>query len=202
MHNIITETNKHVAPSNLIHVCFVEDLNDDGGAYMIKRWLIALHMISIMAILAACDTGSISGTGPSGSPGATCTSTDQDQYVYHPDRLHVVQACAYVTGVVDAVRTEADGDLHILLHLDAPYQNLLQPANQNEQGDLVVEPVCVGTVTQQDAIDTCAADHDPYSAPLPSVGDHVWMEGRYVYDEDHGGWAELHPLYRSGAVTS
>jgi len=29
-----------------------------------------------------------------------------------------------------------------------------------------------------------------------AVGDRVWMEGRYVFDTDHGGWAELHPLYR------
>jgi hypothetical protein len=28
------------------------------------------------------------------------------------------------------------------------------------------------------------------------VGDKVWMEGRYVFDLDHSGWAELHPLYR------
>jgi len=35
---------------------------------------------------------------------------------------------------------------------------------------------------------------------LPSVGMHVWMEGRYVLDLDHGGWAELHPLYRWGRL--
>lgn len=121
--------------------------------------------------------------------------------MYHPDRLQVVQQCLRVTGIVAAIRDERDGDKHILLQLDAPYQNLLQPANQNEQGDLVVEPVCVGQVSQSDAVDICASDHDPYSAPLPAIGSHVWMEGRYVYDLDHGGWAELHPLYHAGTLT-
>jgi len=33
-----------------------------------------------------------------------------------------------------------------------------------------------------------------------NVGAHVWMEGRYVADSEHGGWAELHPLHRWGAA--
>jgi hypothetical protein len=93
----------------------------------------------------------------------------------------------------------ADGDLHILVDLDAAYVHLLRPANQGEElGDLVVEPVCVKSVTQTDAIDSCAADPDPLAPPYPAVGERVWMEGRYVFDLDHGGWAELHPLYRWG----
>ena len=128
-----------------------------------------------------------------------CAATDQDRYVYNPGRLEVGQACAHVTGFVQAVRREADGDLHILLALDAPYISLLRAANQGvELGDLVVEPVCVRTVTQVDAMDVCASDPDPLAPPYPAVGQHVWMEGRYVFDLDHGGWAELHPLYRWG----
>lgn len=97
------------------------------------------------------------------------------------------------------MRKEADGDLHILVALDAKYAHLLRPANQGEElGDLVIEPVCVRTVAQADAIAVCAADPDPLSPPFPSVGDRVWMEGRHVFDLDHGGWAELHPLYRWG----
>jgi len=62
----------------------------------------------------------------------------------------------------------------------------------------VVEPVCVKAVTQPDAEASCAADPDPLAPPFPGVGERVWMEGRYVFDLDHGGWAELHPLYRWG----
>jgi len=130
---------------------------------------------------------------------AACTPTDQDLYVYNPDRLAVQKACIHVTGVVQAVRKEADGDLHILLHLDSQYADLVTPANQGEElGDLVVEPVCVRSVTQVDAEAVCASDPDPLQAPFPTVGERVWMEGRYVFDLDHVGWAELHPLFRWG----
>lgn len=128
-----------------------------------------------------------------------CAPTDQERYVYHPSRLEVLEACIRVTGTVAAIRHEADGDLHILVALDPSDRRLLRPANQGEElGDLVVEPVCVRGVTQADAVAVCASDPDPLPGPFPVVGQHVWMEGRYVLDLEHGGWAELHPLYRWG----
>jgi hypothetical protein len=169
---------------------------------MRQRALLLAGALAAILALGGCTTGTAGSAGTGGTTGTgACTPTDQDQYVYHPDRLQVVKACIRVTGTVDVVRDEADGDKHILLKLDTQFQNLLQPANQDERGDLVVEPVCVGQVTQADAEATCAADHDPFSGSLPNPGDHVWMEGRYVYDEDHNGWAELHPLYRYGPAT-
>ena len=135
---------------------------------------------------------------PTNSPKpVACKPTDQDRYVYNPDRLAVQAACIRVAGTAEAVRTEADGDLHILLALDPAFTHLLTPANQGvELGDLVVEPVCVRPVTQADAIAICASDPDPLSGPIPVVGQKIWMEGRYVFDLEHDGWAELHPLYR------
>jgi Excalibur calcium-binding domain. len=153
-------------------------------------------------------------TGPSATPstkpatatkapaGASraCLPTDQDRYVYHPARLAVKAACLRVSGVIDAIRSEADGDLHILLRLDGPYRQLLRPANAGEElGDLVIEPICVHAVSQPDAVSPCAADPDPLQN-LPHTGMQVWMEGRYVLDLDHGGWAELHPLYGWGPL--
>jgi hypothetical protein len=92
-----------------------------------------------------------------------CKPTDQDRYVYNPSRLAVQARCIRVTGTVEAIRREADGDLHILLALDRAYARLLTPANQGEElGDLVVEPVCVRSVTQADALGTCSSDPDPY----------------------------------------
>ena len=155
------------------------------------------------------STASAGSTSASASPIASpsqsgvaspvaCAPTDQDQYVYNPARLQVTAGCLRVTGIVAEIRTEADGDLHILLDLDAPFAHLLTPANQGvERGDMVVEPVCVRSVSQADAIEACAADPDPMTT-LPLVGDHVWMEGRYVLDLEHDSWAELHPLYRWG----
>ena len=131
---------------------------------------------------------------------AACRPTDQDRYVYHPARLQVLRACLRVAGTVAFIREEADGDLHLGLALDAPYAHLVVAANQGaERGDLVIEPVCELRVTQADAIAACAADPDPLRG-LPSLGEHVWMEGRYVADLQHGGWRELHPLYRWGTL--
>ncbi|MDP9250660.1 MAG: hypothetical protein M3O78_04755 [Chloroflexota bacterium] len=138
-------------------------------------------------------------SSPSALPSPVpCAPTDQDQYVYNPARLQVIAGCLRLTGVVAEIRTEADGDLHILLDLDAPFAHLLTPANQGvERGDMVVEPVCVRSVSQTDAVEACASDPDPMTA-LPQAGAHVWMEGRYVLDLEHDSWAELHPLYRWG----
>jgi len=107
-----------------------------------------------------------------------------------------------VTGTVAALRPQADGDIHILLALDSKYAHLLRPGNTNSDnfGDLVVEPICVGTVVALDAKAACSADPDPFSQPFPRVRQHIWMEGRYVFDRDHLGWAELHPLYRWGRL--
>lgn len=145
------------------------------------------------------------GTGPAIAPVVVrppakgCVPTGQDKYVYNPRRLQVVTACLQVTGTVAAIRTEADGDLHILIALDPAYVHLLRPTNQGEElGDLVVEPVCVRSVSQSDAINTCAADGDPIGSVPATVGEHIWLQGRYVFDLQHGGWAELHPLYRWG----
>jgi hypothetical protein len=136
-----------------------------------------------------------------GPTAAACKPTDQDKYVWGPDRLAVQAPCIRVTGTVEAIGPEADGDIHILLALDPASRWLLTPANQGEMlGDLVVEPVCVNSVspTQEAAEGLCPSDPDPFRGPFPAVGDAVWMEGRYVLDLQHGAWAELHPLYRWG----
>jgi hypothetical protein len=134
----------------------------------------------------------------------TCQPTDQDQYIYNPDRLKVQLPCLRVSGTVDFVRTEADGDFHLGLKLDPQYAQYVNSCNSTcvngaEHGDLVIEPVCANRVTQADAVAVCSKDPDPLKS-VPSVGQHVWMEGRYVLDMDHGGWAELHSLYRWGVA--
>jgi hypothetical protein len=136
-------------------------------------------------------------------PSATfpaCLPTDQDQYVYGPDRLQEIAPCRVAVGVVDLVQPDADGDIHFLLKLDPPYHGLLTAANANWLDDLVVEPVCAHPTNEEDAVATCAADPDPMTGPFPTAGQHIWMEGRYVLDLGHGGWAELHPLYRWGVM--
>lgn len=160
----------------------------------------------ILLFLAACGTTTASIPSPSVAPNASsaaCQPTDQDQYIYHPDRLVVQAACIRVTGTIDFIRTEGDGDFHIGLKLDPQYANLVNSCNNTcvngaEHGDLVIEPVCANPVSQSDAVAICASDPDPLTS-IPSVGQQVWMEGRYVLDQDHG-WMELHPLYRWSAL--
>lgn len=165
------------------------------------RWLV-LALLLTACSLPATSPSSAPTVGrtlpatasPSPSPSATCQAGDQAQYVYNPTRLKVLSPCIHVTGTVAARRAEADGDYHILLKLDPPYLHYLTPANQGvELGDLVVEPVCEHSITQADAQKPCAGDTDPV-LPLPSVGMHIWAEGQYVLDLDHGSWAEIHPL--------
>ena len=111
------------------------------------------------------------------------------QHVYHPDRLQVIQSCMTVRGRVDAVRHEPDGDLHILL---ATRPALVNSANvTNEHGDLVLEEICQGPVTQADAIDACQGV--PHNLTVPSAGDRARVTGSYVLDADHG-WMEIHPV--------
>ncbi len=89
------------------------------------------------------------------------------RHVYHPARLRVVRPCLY--------------------------RWTLRPANSTGQhGDLVLEPVCVRSPTQVDAVAACTGYRSPVA--VPAVGTHVRVTGAYVYDLDHGGWAELHPV--------
>jgi hypothetical protein len=120
------------------------------------------------------------------------------EHVYHPYRLQLHNPCMTVTGTVFAVRTEPDGDYHILLKLDPQFANLINSANvSGEHGDLVLEPVCELPVTQQDAIASCAGVSPTIARP--AVDSHVSATGAYVLDVDHG-WMELHPLWEIHAI--
>jgi hypothetical protein len=114
------------------------------------------------------------------------------EYVYNPARLQVLNPCISVTGTVDEVRNEADGDFHIRFRLDQEFASLLNDKNISSQfGDLVLEPICQGHVTQADAVEPCK----PYGGPYfqPQVGQRYLVWGAYVYDAHHG-WNELHPV--------
>jgi hypothetical protein len=99
--------------------------------------------------------------------------------VYHPSRLVVLNPCEYAAGVVDDVRHEEDGDLHIIVHLASAYTHLLDGDNYSQQdGDLVVEFMA----------------RDGGHLPAPSVGARLAMIGAWVLDSEHG-WREIHPVF-------
>lgn len=122
---------------------------------------------------------------------SNCNSKLWDN-VYHKYRLEVYEECKTVTGTIEKIRHEEDGDLHILLKLDAGQENLLNEKNISSQhGDLVIEPICVNEVTQKDAIAPCSGYVN--SVKIPHTGDHVKVTGSYVFDKEHG-WNEIHPV--------
>ncbi|MHB8585726.1 MAG: hypothetical protein ACYDDF_07810 [Thermoplasmatota archaeon] len=128
-------------------------------------------------------------TGPLGACDASLWN-----HVYNPDRLQVQRTCATVSGTVDRVLSEADGDIHIRLRLDAANATLINSANQQDQyGDLVVEVICANAVTQTDAQAACSGFTSHIT--VPAEGSHVRVLGAYVLDTDHG-WEEIHPVTR------
>jgi len=113
-------------------------------------------------------------------------------HVYHDYRLQVHIPCITVTGTVDHLIYEADGDVHIRLHLDPEYNYMLNDLNASDQfGNLVCEPVCVSAVTQQSAEASCVGFVN--SVYIPNVGEYVAVTGPFVTDLQHG-WNEIHPV--------
>jgi hypothetical protein len=115
-------------------------------------------------------------------------------HVYNPSRLQVVKQCITASGTVDRVIEEDDGDVHLRLMLDPAYSNLTNSANDLYQnGDLVVEIICVGPIIQADAVSAC--QNYSNNIPVPNVGQRIIVSGPYVLDTDHYSWAEIHPVY-------
>lgn len=133
---------------------------------------------------------------PGGQESSQITATQCDQslweYVYNPGRLQVLDPCISVTGTVEEIRKETDGDVHILFRLDQQFESLLNEKNISRQyGDLILEPICQGKVTQANAAEPCSRYDGPYFEP--EIGQRYVVSGAYVHDADHG-WNELHPV--------
>lgn len=96
--------------------------------------------------------------------------------VYNPKRLKVVRTCQQLEGTVVHVSKERDGDLHI--QLAVADKSLLTPRNYSGQSGYLVAEYMPG---------------DPY--PRPAIGQALRLGCTYVYDLQHGGWAECHPVW-------
>jgi hypothetical protein len=139
----------------------------------------------------------LASTAPTSSSSAPTSSDQCDQslwdHVYNPSRLQVVDYCRSVSGVIESIRTERDGDFHIRVKLDPEFSDMINSANiKNQFGDLVVEPICVNPVTQPSAISACQDFHQ--NIEVPPISTHVELTGSYVLDKEHGNWAEIHPV--------
>src|SRR5260370_16865948 len=79
--------------------------------------------------LAACSSPQPTPT-PIVSGGISCVQpNDPDSHVYNSSRLQVLNPCVSVTGTIDFIRNEADGDYHIGLKVDPQYSNLPNSCN-------------------------------------------------------------------------
>jgi hypothetical protein len=117
------------------------------------------------------------------------------QRVYKPNRLKTVDICKTVTGVVQDIAPDEDGDMHAVLMLDPGQESLINKRNQKKKnGGLVIEIVCSAEPkSPRAAVRTCSGYHA--SLAMPPAGTHARVTGSYVIDT-HNGWAEIHPVSR------
>lgn len=163
--------------------------------------LVVLGLILLAGQLDNVPLGSLGGqkTDVPVVEAPVCKDRDPKEHVYHPQRLTLIARCAQVTGTVASIRYEDDGDFHIDVDLDPPYQQLLNDGNRRLQhGWLVVEPVCMNYPTVASAKEACG----DYTNPMerPKVGQHVVIIGPYVLDTEHSNWAEIHPAWQINPI--
>jgi hypothetical protein len=162
-----------------------------------------MAVTSALLFALAIAAGGCMGSPPSSSSGGAGANGACDEslwnHVYHPDRLQDPDTtkhhqCLAATGTVADIKSEADGDRHIRVTLDAGQEWMINQANtDSEHGDLVVEPICVGAVTQSDAVGACSNYTNQVS--MPAKGSHVRVVGVWVHDvQSQHGWNELHPV--------
>lgn len=124
------------------------------------------------------------------------TNCDQNiwKYVYEPDRLFIIQPCVTLSGVVERVDLESDGDNHIYFRLDNTNPKLVNIFNQIFAGsDIIAEMVCLNEkqIDDQKIGDVCSGYEN--KIPLPRPGMHIRMFGVLVLDKNVG-WLEIHPV--------
>jgi hypothetical protein len=159
---------------------------------MLRQWrCCVIGVILLFFPLVITTLGAV----PAASSGAAPScDTSLWNHVYKPARLQIINPCIKVMGKIAKRKVELDGDVHIQLKLDPPYQNLLNQRNRIAQnGNLVLEPICVGKVTQPNAKSACS--NLANKVQIPAIGTHVSATGSYVQDnEPMHGWREIHPV--------
>jgi hypothetical protein len=155
----------------------------------------------ILFLTTACTTVSVA-RGTIATQAAQCEPAGQDAFVYSPDRLEVLSPCLHVSGIVkDLIVNPFDGDAVMGLEPDEASAVYLTATNRVALGGtLHIEVICYmdSMIMSPKAKAACSSYPSSMQILLPQVGQHVWLEGRWVLDHSHGGWAELHPLYRWG----
>jgi hypothetical protein len=163
----------------------------------------ALGLVLIACVLSGCSHLQTLKSGH-------CKSGDPMAGVYLPSRLTVKDACATVSGTVDCVKHEPDGDYHIRLRPDPAYRRLLTAANAYQQCAGEKDPHLVVEIIPQKGeglfSDNSATDGGFVTPAAPTAGEHVTVTGPLVWDsnilhdliypgKDVRNWAEIHPAW-------
>ena len=129
-----------------------------------------------------------------GTPSLCRDPNNISSHVYNPARLQTVRECITVSGIVNNVIVEDDGDYHVWFHVDPQYASLPNRANNDyRQGDLLAEIICATTITQQDAVLACE-NYTNQILPIPNSNQNITVTGPYVLNNVYG-WMEVHPVY-------
>ncbi len=131
--------------------------------------------------------------------------------VYLSSRLRVIDRCMTVSGTVDCLKVEPDGDVHVRLRVDPQFDGLLTPANSLQTcADHPGPHLVVEIIPQQPQgilFRTNNADAGGFIDPgVPSPGDHITVTGPHVIDTNSlhrilyqgraaENWAEIHPAW-------
>jgi len=163
-----------------------------GFRYQLRRPHVAL---AALAAVLGVGAVAVSHVAPPPSSLVSGCNPSFERFTYNPARLVRLADCVSVTGVVEVVRNERDGDLHVLFKVDSAYSGMLNAVNiQRQHGDLILEPDCVGgAVTQADAIGPCQGAVAPPGFNLIRAGARLKVTGPFVTDTEHG-WNEVHPV--------
>jgi hypothetical protein len=131
--------------------------------------------------------------------------------VYIPSRLKLLDRCRTVSGTVDCLKVEPDGDVHLRLRLDSQYAELLRPANSLQTCADQSGPHLVAEIIPQHKQGILFRDNNAdaggFTTPMtPATGDHITVTGPYVVDTNvlhrvlyqgraAENWAEIHPVW-------
>jgi hypothetical protein len=106
--------------------------------------------------------------------------------VHHPDRLILLDSSKTLSGRVEKIESDIDGDIHIRLKIGD--SSLLVKNNyKDENGCMVGEIVCA----VPSLFPVCWFYKNKIT--IPKEGDSIEIEGPYVFDKTHG-ITEIHPI--------
>ncbi len=108
--------------------------------------------------------------------------------------MKILKACQHAEGTVIEVVREPDGDHHIWFTVDKGYEFLLKAGDSvHGVAALLAEitPACPLNSNPPDA--ETAAKCPKTTLAIPAAGDHIAVDGPWVFDSNHG-WNEIHPV--------